>query len=94
MESNEGIDIKQQGEMMKAVTNALQDINASKAKPSQFRELFRTYRKMNEPMQNTAFNTHIPDFSLEIGEAIGLQIVNTNLVNGKSKGGITLIVTG
>jgi hypothetical protein len=94
IEGNEGMDIKQQGKLMEAVTSALQDINAGKAKPSQFRELFWNYRKMNQPIKNTAFNTHIPDFNLEKGEAIGLQIVNTNMVTEKTKGGITLIVTG
>jgi hypothetical protein len=94
MKGEEGMDINQQAEMMKAITNALQAINAGKAKPAQFMELFGAFREMNKPMQNTTFKIQIPNFRLQKGEALGLQIVNTNMINRETKGGITLIVTG
>jgi hypothetical protein len=94
MTGKEGMDINRQAEIMKSVTGAIQAINAGKAKPAQFKELFRAFREMNKSMQNTAFKMRIPDFGLEKGEAMGLQIVNTNMVTGEMKGGITLIVTG
>lgn len=94
MTGKEGWDINRQAEIMKSVTGAIQAINAGKAKQAQFKELFKAYREMNKPMQHTGFKMRIPDFGLQKGEAIGVQIVNTNMVNGEMKGGITLIVTG
>lgn len=90
----EGMDIGRQTEINRAVTGAIQAINAGKAKPAQFKELFKAFREMNKPMQNTAFKMRIPDFGLQKGEAIGLHIVNTNMLTNEMKGGITLIVTG
>jgi hypothetical protein len=88
-----GMEVEKQAEIMRAMTDALRAINEGKARPSQFKELFRTFREMNKPMQNTPFKMNIPDFGLQKGEASGFQIVDTSLVNEETKGGITLIVT-
>jgi hypothetical protein len=90
----EGMDTQQQAQISRAVINAIQDINAGKAKPAQFKELFRSFRQMNRPMHNTPFKMEIPNLGLQPGEVAGLQIVNTNMVTGQMKGGITLIVKG
>ena len=94
MKSEEGLDINQQTELTKATLEALKAINAEEAKPAQFRVLFKNFREMNNPMKNTSFEMHLPDFDLEEGEALGLQIVNTNVITEETKGGITLIITG
>lgn len=90
----DGMDIKEQVQLLRATSNAIQEINAGKAKASQFRDLFQSFRKMNLPVKNTAFKMEIPNLDLQPGEATGLQIVNTNLATGETKGGITLIITG
>ncbi len=39
----------------------------------------------NKPMQRTIFNLPIPDFGWQRGEAAGINLVATNLVNGETK---------
>jgi hypothetical protein len=90
----EGTDVEGQTKLIKIVTNAIKDINENGSRPSQFKEIFRSFREMNKPMQNTGFKMRLPDFDLQKGEALGIQILNTNLLNEEIKGGITLIVTG
>lgn len=92
IKGKDGMEVEKQAEIMRAITNALRAINEGKAKPTQFKELFRTFREMNKPMQNTLFKMNVPDFGLQKGEASGFQIMNTSL-NDETKGGITLIVT-
>jgi hypothetical protein len=91
--SREGVALRSQGPILRATAAAVKAINSGKAKPAQFREVFQRFRDMNKPMQRTVFNLQLPDFGLQRGEAIGINIVATNLVNGETKGGITLIVT-
>jgi hypothetical protein len=94
MTDGEGLDLNHQAEMTKATLEALKAISAEEAKPAQFRGLFKSFREMNNPMKNTSFKIHLPDFDLQKGEALGLQVVNTNRVTDETKGGITLIMTG
>jgi hypothetical protein len=89
-----GMDLEQQAQISRATRNAIEEINAGKAKPAQFKELFKSYREMNKAMQNTVFKMETPNLGLQPGQVAGLQIVNTNLLTGETKGGITLIVKG
>jgi hypothetical protein len=89
-----GMDLEQQAQISRATRSAIEEINAGKAKPAQFKELFKSYREMNKAMQNTVFKMETPNLGLQPGQVAGLQIVNTNLITGETKGGITLIVKG
>jgi hypothetical protein len=89
-----GMELEQQAQISRSTRNAIEEINGGKAKPAQFKELFKSYREMNKTMQNTVFKMETPNLGLQPGEAAGLQIVNTNLLTGETKGGITMIVKG
>jgi hypothetical protein len=90
----EGVDVHRQAEVAQATLAALQEIDAGHVKPSVFRDLFRTYREMSEQMQVTRFALPLPNFGLQPGQAVGIQVRNTNSMTQAVKGGITLIVTG
>jgi hypothetical protein len=90
----EGLDVNQQAKITKSTLEALKAINAGRAKPSEFKELFQSFREMNNPMKNSSFKMLLPNFDLGKGEALGLQIVNSNLATEETKSGITLIITG
>ena len=90
----EGPDLHEQAEVSRAYTNAIAEIGAGKARPSQFKELFAQKRKMSAFMQQTKLSIQIPQFDLQAGEAIAVNIVNTNTNTGFVKGGITMVVVG
>jgi hypothetical protein len=45
-------------------------------------------------MQQTKLSIQIPQFDLQAGEAIAVNVVNTNTNTGVVKGGVTMIVVG
>jgi hypothetical protein len=90
----EGPDLHEQAEVSRAYTNAIVEIGAGKARPSQFKELFAHKRKLSAFMQQTIFSMQIPQFDLQPGEAIAVNVVNTNTSTGIVKGGITMIIAG
>lgn len=90
----EGMDVQTQAAITQDVLASFQVINAEQARPSAFRDLYRLYREMNQPMQLTQFAMQLPDFGLQAGQAVGIQIRNLNNLTQQIKGGITLIITG
>jgi hypothetical protein len=94
LSQGEGPNADEQAKISRAFTNAIAQIGAGKAKPSAFKELFAEKRKMSAFMQQTKLNIQIPQAGLKPGEAMAVNIINTNTVTGVVKGGITLIVIG
>jgi hypothetical protein len=89
-----GMDTHCQAEITRATLAAVEQVDAEQAKQSAFRDIFRAYREMSEQMQVTQFALQLPSFGLQPGQAVGIQIRNTNNITQQTKGGITLIVTG
>jgi hypothetical protein len=90
----DGPSVAEHAEISKAYSNAIAQINAGKAKASSFKELFAQKRKMSAYMQQTKLNIQIPQLGLKPGEAMAVNMVNTNAATGVVKGGVTLIVVG
>jgi hypothetical protein len=90
----EGPGVGEQAEIMRAFSGALREIEAGKAKPSEFREVFAARRKMNAFVQKTTFTLQLPFLQLQQGEALAWKITNINNLTGEVRGGITLIMTG
>ena len=89
-----GANLDQQAKLSKSINRAITQINAGKAKFSQFKELFQAYQNMNDAIQKTSLQMQIPKMNLKPGEASAWNIVNTNNVTGEVKGGITIVIVG
>jgi hypothetical protein len=94
LSKGDGPDVREHTEILKAYTNAIAMIGAGKAKASQFKELFTQKKKISAFMQQTKMSIQVPQFDLKPGEAIGVNIINTDSTTGIVKGGITMIVVG
>ncbi len=92
--SGDGPGIKTQATIGKRVEAAVSAIGQSKASRASFKEVFKAFRDMNRHQVQSTVNMRIPDMGLAKGEVAGFEMVNTNLVTGQVKGGITLIVQG
>jgi hypothetical protein len=90
----DGPSTEHQAKLAKSLNRAIAQINAGKAKASQFKELFKSFSHMNDAIQKTSFQMQIPKMNLKTGEAVAFNIVNTNVVTGEVKGGITVVVVG
>lgn len=90
----EGPNAREQARLYKAYLGALKRINAGKAKPSEFKELFAEHRTMEAFIQKTSLYIQFPSLGLSPNEAVALNIVNINKITGEIKGGISLVITG
>jgi hypothetical protein len=90
----DGPGTEQQAKLAKSLNRAIAQINAGKAKASQFKELFQSFTRMNDAIQKTSLQMQIPKMNLKAGDAVAFNIVNTNIVTGEVKGGITVVVVG
>ena len=88
------LSLEEQSAITKNLHAVLRKKNEYTGPQSEFREAFRAYRKMNQPMQQSTLEMQIPHLGLAKGEATAFNIVCTNKVTGEIKGGITVIVTG
>ncbi len=84
----------EQAEIAKAYLHALEQIRDGKAKRSSFKDLFTAKRKMDSFRMQTKLQIAIPSLNLAPGQAVGINLVNTNSITGEVNGGITLVVTG
>ncbi|MBV7532519.1 hypothetical protein [Chitinophaga sp. sic0106] len=93
-QSKEGMSVERQQAIQKQVDAAIAQIYRGAAPANSFKALFKEFNAIFDSNKCSKFNLKIPDFGLAAGEAIAVNIVNTNVGTGKVKGGITLIITG
>jgi hypothetical protein len=89
-----GMDLKQQASVLKETEAIIQSVNAGRSSFSDHKKSLESFRAMNKTVQVTEMEIPIPYLGLKKGQAAGFELVNTNLLNGQIKGGITLIVMG
>jgi len=93
-QSKEGMSVDRQQAIQRQVDAAIRQIASGAAPATSFKALFKEFNSIFDSNKCSKFSLKIPDFGLVPGEAIAVNIVNTNVGTGKVKGGITLIITG
>lgn len=93
----EGTDLGTQRELRRMVRDALAEIAAGKARPSDHRDLFAKFREISRETRRSVFKMEAPDLGLAPGQAAAVHLRATDRElgdNDAALGGITLIVVG
>jgi hypothetical protein len=92
--SGKGLDLDRQATILKETEAIVQSVNAGRSSFADHKKALENFKNMNKYVLQTSFQVNLPDFGLQKGQAVGIDILNTNQINGQIKGGITLVVTG
>lgn len=88
-----GVSFKEQAAIHERMMHLLGRKAEQPVNDKESRRIIRAYRDMNNQMEQTTFELHLPDFGLKDNEATAFHIVSRNTITGEVKGGITVVVT-
>jgi len=92
--SGKGISLERQAAIHKKTDAILKSVQAGKGSHQKFKKQLKTFNDMNRRAALTKMQIQIPDFGMRKGAAVGFEIINRNTLNGKIKGGITIVAMG
>ena len=92
----DGLELRRQRELNRALRDVLRDVAAGSTKVSAHRDLVTAFRRMNAEARRSTFAMTVPNLTLGPREAVGLDIVavDYNQEPPEEFGGITLVIIG
>lgn len=88
------LNLDHQSRIYKQMEGLISSVYAGKTNFKEHRAEVKEFREMNRHVKVTRLMLQIPNFELQPGEVVAFDIVNTNQLTGKMKGGITVVVMG
>lgn len=96
-EDPDGSDLGLQRELRERVRRTMAAIEAGRTQAADHRDLFAKFREVNREVRRTSFQMQVPNFGLDVGQAIGVHLRAMDSEGGDARealGGLTLLITG